>query len=244
MKGKTVFFLIGVEGSGHYLSARLINEATKIEIINKNKKFYEALLNYKTFNIEDTKFRDILFLNYSNPKDQFEVLKKKANKSKVILSKFKPDRSYIFHTSVPYGLKKKYSKRIYNIPNFPEIIKYFHKHKFNIKIFYLQRNFKSCIISNIRRKFDSNVLETCWNIFIADRIINYQLTKLKNYKIEKIYFDKLVNKANVSELKKLLNFSKKKYNYKKLKKNIIKRSKKNIPAKTSKIIENFIKEIF
>ena len=49
-----------------------------------------------------------------------------------------------------------------------------------------------------------------------------------------------MNKANVSELKKLLNFSKKKYNYKI--KNIIKRAK-NIPTKTQKLLK-FHKEIF
>ena len=233
---KTAVFLIGIEGSGHYLCSDLIKKSHGFKIINKDKKIYKNILNYKSYQFEDFNRSKYFFFNNSSSDNQASKFLKHKNDNLKSLKNVNFKESFIFHASIPYGLIRNNIYRQINIPNYPEIIKFFRKKKFKIKIFHLNRNYNDCINSIIRRNHEKNIIYSCWNVYLSSLVINDMLNKLKNYKIIKLYFEKLVNSKDLLHLKKLTPRNYKKKDLKNLKSLI----KKNYKPKKVKELKKFI----
>ncbi len=235
---KTAVFLIGIEGSGHYLCADLIKKSHGYKIINDDAKIYKNLLNYRSYHFEDFKKRNYFFFNYLSSNKQTSKFLENKNNDLKNLENTNFNESFIFHTSIPYGLIRSNIYRQINIPNYPKIINFFYKRKFKIKIFHLNRGFNDCILSIIRRNHEKNIIYSCWNVYFSKLIIDDMLNKLKNYKITKIYFEKLVTDKNFLHLKKLIpkNYNKKDF------KNLTSLIKVNQKRKRDKELEKFINQ--
>ncbi len=240
---KTAVFLIGIEGSGHYLCADLIKKSHGFKIINNDEKIYKNLLNYKSYHFEDFSRGKYFFFNNSSSDNQaFKFLKYKSNNLKD-LENINFKESFIFHTSIPYGLIRNNIYRQINIPNFPEIINFFYKKKFKIKIFHLNRNYNDCIKSIIRRNHEKNIIYSFWNVYLSNLVINNMLNKLKNYKIIKLNFEKLVDKKNFLHLKKLTPKNYKKKDLRILKSLIKINNKPKKNKELNKLINQFTMDI-
>lgn len=240
---KTAVFLIGAEGSGHYLCADLIKKSHGFKVINDNSKIYKSLLNFKSYHFEDFKRSKYFFFNYSSSNSQASKFLKLKNNDLKDLENTNFNESFIFHTSIPYGLIRNNVYREINIPNYPKIINFFSKKKFKIKIFHLNRNFNDCVHSIIRRNHEKNIIYSCWNVYFSKLVIENMLNKLKKFDVTKIYFEKLVNNKDYLYLKKLTPKSYRNKDLKNLKILIKTHRKKKVNNDLNKLINQFHNDI-